>query len=199
MAECHIIPGNEDRLHTRSRNCVCNPRVVEPGLRGHQMTLVEHRELSGAPLTPPWIGNGAGGYQGDLGTRPESPEADQERPKAFACAGVVYLSVGGADIALETQGAFILRGELLEAIISATQWQKENPGIVRTKSDLSAEVEKLRRLLGQALAVIEHEVDQLEPAHKGPCGPEAGCDCSCQDASRFAELMQQIRETLKRV
>lgn len=46
-------------------------------------------------------------------------------------------------------------------------------------------------------ALMELEMNAPQMSHTGPCGPEAGCDASCQDASSFADQYNQLKKLIQ--
>ncbi len=52
------------------------------------------------------------------------------------------------------------------------------------------------QLLEWAHAALKDCAQPPEPSHKGPCGPEAGCDCECMGAAYWAEAMHEIENVL---
>lgn len=49
------------------------------------------------------------------------------------------------------------------------------------------EIKALRESLEWALDALDHLDHLPRKSHAGFCGPEAGCDGSCQDAASFGE------------
>lgn len=58
--------------------------------------------------------------------------------------------------------------------------------------ELEAEVERLRKLIGEAEAALLYCLP--EKPHQGPCTPESGCDGLCMEWSAACALIEKLRE-----
>lgn len=77
------------------------------------------------------------------------------------------------------------------------QISRASDEIGRTAAKQHNEINDLRAKLAEARAGLRDALDLAgqygpEPSHKGPCGPEAGCDGGCQDAAHFGEQWSRL-------
>lgn len=71
-------------------------------------------------------------------------------------------------------------------------------------ADPAAEIQAMREAIKKAYEALYSSQFVMrnifpEPAHKGPCGPDAGCDASCMEASCLAGMLQKVESAMEKL